>query len=49
MKKILIASLLGGLLTSLVAENNATIEFPVGYKEWKHVKSMIIKPKHPMA
>jgi len=50
MKKIVISSL-GFMVVSviiLVAGDN-TLSYPKNYKEWKHIKTMIIKPKHPMA
>lgn len=40
-----------GLISSVVgfaSESNIDVAFPDGYKEWKHVKTMIIKPEHPM-
>ena len=48
MKKILATSLILGMMSTLYAEN-VNVEYPQGYKEWKHIKTMIIKPEHPMA
>jgi len=47
MKKMVFIGLACGLMSSLAAEN-LQVEFPQGYKDWKHVKTMIIKPEHPM-
>ena len=48
MKKVLATSLILGMMSTLYAEN-VNVEYPQGYKEWKHIKTMIIKPEHPMA
>jgi len=48
MKKVLLIGLVLGITSVLCAEN-VNVEYPQGYKEWKHVKTMIIKPEHPMA
>jgi hypothetical protein len=45
MKKMLLISLTLGTLVTLYAEN---VKYPQEYKEWKHIKKMIIKPEHPM-
>ena len=47
MKKIVSVGLACGLMSSLVA-GNISVAFPQGYKDWKHVKTMIIKPEHPL-
>ena len=44
MKKIVIMALVLGSLSA----DNANVDFPQGYKEWKHIKTMVIKPEHPM-
>lgn len=46
MKKVLIFILTLAVANSLFADNNVT--FPKEYKEWKHIKTMVIKEKHPM-
>ena len=48
MKKIVIASLVLGSMVALATEDN-NVSYPQNYKEWKHIKTMIIKPEHPMA
>ncbi len=47
MKKIVAIGLVFGMMCSLEADD-ATVIFPQGYKEWKHIKTMVIKPEHPM-
>ena len=47
MKKILWTSMILGMITASYAEN-VNVKYPQDYKEWKHIKTMIIKPEHPM-
>ncbi len=35
-------------LASQAAPPSATVEFPTGYRDWKHVKSMVIQAGHPL-
>lgn len=42
---ILSAALLGVLVSSGAAE---PVPYPKGYRQWTHVKSMIINPGHPL-
>lgn len=46
----MIALLLGLCVGPLVAADAdpADVEFPQGYRDWKHVKSMVINPGHPL-
>lgn len=48
MKQFIHASLLG--LAGLVSSNAfaAEVDFPGGYRDWHHVKSMVIQPGHPL-
>lgn len=46
MKKSVISGLMCGVFSLLIAENNVSVEYPNGYKEWKHVKTMIVKKNH---
>ncbi len=50
----LVAAALTGLLgcvalTTAVASKAVPVDFPAGYRDWTHVKSMIIEPGHPLA
>jgi len=36
------------LVCSVLFADNVKVEFPTGYKEWRHIKTMLIKPEHPM-
>jgi hypothetical protein len=52
MKKILFISLLSVVLLSAnlsLAQEKAKVAYPVGYRDWPHVKSMLIHDtKHPL-
>ncbi len=48
MKKVLLMGLVSGMMSTLYAEN-VNVKYPQGYKEWKHIKTMIIKPEHSLA
>jgi hypothetical protein len=38
-----------GIFLSLIAYgDNLNINYPSGYRDWKHVKSMLIQPGHPL-
>jgi len=37
-----------GLACGVLFAGNVHVDFPQGYKDWKHVKTMIIKPEHPL-
>ena len=47
MKKIVAIGLISSMM-SFASESNIDVAFPKGYKEWRHIKTMIIKPEHPM-
>lgn len=47
MKKNLINLLVAGLLTPLTAIGD-DIDYPDGYRDWSHVKSMVIEQGHPL-
>lgn len=36
-------------LAAVAADTPATVAFPAGYRDWLHVKSMVIEPGHPLA
>ena len=49
MKRIMLASL--ALIVSSIticATDSTNVTYPSHYKEWKHIKTLIIKPEHPM-
>ena len=47
MKKRVLVSLALIYNCGLLADSKS-IQYPEGYKDWKHIKTMIIKPGHPM-
>ena len=34
--------------TTAFAADNASVPYPQGYRDWTHVKSMVIQPGHPL-
>ena len=34
---------------SLAADAPSPVAYPTGYRDWRHVKSMVIEPGHPLA
>lgn len=44
---IRLVSVLAGLAT-LASAHAAEVPYPVGYRDWTHVKSMVIQPGHPL-
>jgi hypothetical protein len=50
MQRIALASLAAaGLLAATLAFADAThVDYPAGYREWRHVKSMVIEEGHPL-
>jgi hypothetical protein len=48
MKKITILVLALSLASELLAQNQS-VPYPDGYKEYKHIKTLIMKPEHPQA
>jgi len=47
-KKIIATSLLLTILNPVYADDKV-VPYPDGYRQWNHVKSMIIQPGHPLA
>jgi len=43
----ILATLVAAFSTTVMGEN-AGVNYPDGYRSWQHVKSMIIKPGHPL-
>ncbi|MES1263406.1 MAG: cytochrome P460 family protein [Peristeroidobacter soli] len=53
MKKILITGLASASLAALafslaLAATPASVPYPANYRQWTHVKSMVIEPGHPL-
>jgi cytochrome P460 len=49
--KLLAACLTAGFLLISVSKGGADsgqVEYPEGYRQWAHIKSMLIKPGHPL-
>lgn len=44
----LLAGLFLALTLTAAAEPTKKVEYPEGYRLWKHVKSMVIQPGHPL-
>lgn len=42
------AVLIAGLLCTPVWAGDATVSYPNGYRDWHHVKSMVIQPGHAL-
>lgn len=49
MKYGLIASLSLVPFGCIAADPAAPVDYPSGYRDWRHVKSMVIEPGHPLA
>jgi hypothetical protein len=46
---LLLASVaLGGLVAVLLAADQPAVSYPRGYRQWFHVKSMVLQPGHPL-
>jgi hypothetical protein len=45
MKKLLLAGLMAGAFW-MQAEDKASVPYPSGFREWQHVKSIVIGPDH---
>jgi len=43
----IIAALLVAIGSKAIGDN-AGVEYPLGYRTWQHVKSMVIQPGHPL-
>lgn len=48
MKKLIGIGLAALGITSVVAMENAAVPYPQGYRQWHHVKSMVINPGHSL-
>src|SRR5215813_10352698 len=48
MRKALIATLALCLAAPATADEPPAVPFPEGYRDWHHVKSMVILPGHPL-
>jgi len=48
MKRTVIALCIGLAAASVVAGTTAPVAYPEGYRNWRHVKSMVIEPGHPL-
>ena len=40
--------LAAGVFTAIVWADGSTVEYPEGYRDWAHVKSMLIEQGHPL-
>ena len=45
-QSVILASFL--VLSGCAHANEPKVDFPKGYKQWPHIKSMVIKPGHPL-
>jgi hypothetical protein len=48
LERILTASLLVLAVSPLLAADPLAVPYPKGYRDWRHVKSMVIEPGHPL-
>lgn len=48
MNKTMIAVLFALAAQAAVAGDDSTVAYPEGYRDWRHVKSMVIEPGHPL-
>ena len=46
--KTVLALLLCVLTVPVLAAGSAPVSYPEGYRDWQHVKSMVIQPGHPL-
>jgi hypothetical protein len=44
---VIVAALLATIGANAVADDEG-VEYPLGYRTWQHVKSMLIQPGHPL-
>jgi Cytochrome P460 len=49
MNRTLVALLLITATVAAQAGTSADVPYPAGYRNWQHVKSMLIEPGHPLA
>jgi hypothetical protein len=48
LKWLIAATLVAGATTVSIAENYDAVPYPQGYRQWQHVKSMVIQEGHPL-
>lgn len=48
MTRTIIALLLALAVQQPAAADDSTVPYPEGYRDWRHVKSMVIEPGHPL-
>ena len=48
MKLLLILIFFGAVVTPVFAADVQPVPYPEGFRDWRHVKSMIIQPGHPL-
>lgn len=48
MKRTLIALVAASAAAAVVAGTTPTVAYPKGYRNWRHVKSMVIEAGHPL-
>ncbi|MFZ5557836.1 MAG: cytochrome P460 family protein [Pseudomonadota bacterium] len=48
MRNILLVSLAAALAATAVSAAEPQVPYPTGYRDWHHVKSMVINPGHPL-
>jgi hypothetical protein len=46
--RLLAAMVLMGIAAPVLAAEPAAVAYPEGYRDWRHVKSMVINPGHPL-
>jgi hypothetical protein len=46
--RVLLAALAATVSATALAADPAAVPYPEGYRNWTHVKSMVIKPGHPL-
>jgi len=46
--KAILACVAATLATAALAADPAPVPYPAGYRDWHHVKSMVINPGHPL-
>lgn len=48
MRKLVSIALFGGMALAAFAAEPPPVPYPEGYRQWQHVKSMVIQPGHPL-
>lgn len=49
MKTVLMSLTIAAVLGGTTCQAGEPLAFPEGYRAWTHIKSMVIKPSHPLA